>query len=155
MPNEIKELKEMPNELSGNAKLDAKLMPSVLEFDPISGDDGVEVAETEAGFPFPLKSPIRILGVEIQRYMHLDAHPRDILSKAAVRQGILSRVAGPSRGLEVGVRSMTHDPIITSLLRYVLAFTDSCLPPAYVRGLTRAFLMSQREKYSAFRGQSA
>ena len=63
-----------------------------------------------ARFRFPLKAAAGVLGVDIGRY----------LSEARLRQGILSRGARSSWGVECGVLRMTHDAMITSLPRNAL-----------------------------------
>ena len=45
-----------------------------------------------------------------------------------IRQSILARVAHTTWGLDASVLAVTHDALITSLLRYDLILTGSCLP---------------------------
>ena len=49
--------------------------------------------------PFPLKTVVRELGVEIDWYLSTDEYFASMLKKALARQGILSRVARSSWGL--------------------------------------------------------
>ena len=59
----------------------------------------------------------------------MDVQFRAILLETEVRHGTLNRVANTQWGLELGVLKMTHDAVITSLLRYALAITGSVAPP--------------------------
>ena len=76
-----------------------------------------------------MPTTMKVLGVTQDPYLTLDDHYAGMVAKAQVRQGILSRVAGYTWGLETGALRMTHDAVIGSLLRYALTFTGSCLPP--------------------------
>ena len=46
--------------------------------------------------PFPLKTGVRVLGVEIDCYLSMDGYFASMLKKAQARRGILSRVARSS-----------------------------------------------------------
>ena len=97
---------------------------------------GIEPREwMDENFPFPLKAVVRVLGVDIDWYLSFDEHFASTLKKAQVRQGLLSRVARSSWGLEWGVLRMTHDAVITSLMRYALCIVGSCLPTDLFRKL--------------------
>ena len=78
-------------------------------------------------FLVPLRTTVRVLGIDLDWQLSLDGHFA-ILKKAQIRQGILSRVARCSLGLEWGVLEMTHDAVITSLRKNALSVTGSCLP---------------------------
>ena len=69
------------------------------------------------GFPFPVTSTLRVLGVTLDMFFYLDDHYQDILIKAQRRHGILAKVANAGWGLEKGALQMTHDSVITTLLR--------------------------------------
>ena len=80
------------------------------------------------GYPFPLQETVKVLGVLLDSHVTLDEHFRALMSGAQIRQGILTRVARMTWGLDTGVLRATHDALITSLLRYGLTLTGSCLP---------------------------
>ena len=106
----------------------AKLLRETLDYDPRTPPTTQECNFWD-GFPFPVTPTIRILGVAIDMFFAMDDHYRDLVAKARLRQGILKKVTSTHWGLEIGVLKMTHDAIITSLLRYALVLTGSCFPP--------------------------
>ena len=61
-----------------------------------------------------------VIGIQLDVNMALDGHLQSIVSRAQGRQGILSRAAGSSWGLETSALRVTCDALITSLLRYGL-----------------------------------
>ena len=124
-PNTEKRMETQNRALAG-------LLKEILDFDPYQDIPTIEDNFWD-GFPFPVTPTLRILGVAIDMFFSLDEHFRDPVAKAQLRQGILEKVAGTKWGLEVGVLKMTHDAVITSLLRYALVVTGSCLPPDLFR----------------------
>ena len=68
------------------------------------------------------------MGITFDPHVTLDAHFRVLLAKAQLRQGILSRVARTSWGLETTILKVTHDALLTSLFRYGLVLVGSCVP---------------------------
>ena len=80
------------------------------------------------GYPSPLGETVKVLGVYLDSHMTLDEHFRALMSKAQMRQGILARVARMTWGLDTAVLRVTHDALITSLLRFGLVVTGSCMP---------------------------
>ena len=98
------------------------------------------------GYPFPLQETVKVLGVILDNHMTLDEHYRVLMSKAQVRQGILTRVARMTWGLDTGVLRVTHDALITSLLRYALIVVGSCLPDDLMNKLdTRVVNIASRK----------
>ena len=73
-------------------------------------------------FPVPQNTPPRVLGIDVDWFLALGRHFASMLKKAQVRQGMLSRSARRSLGLEWGVLEMNHDAVVASLLRDVLRF---------------------------------
>ena len=55
------------------------------------------------------------------------------MTYGSVRQGILRGVTNTIGGLEAGVLEMTHEAVITYLLRYALVAAGSCIPPDLFR----------------------
>ena len=80
------------------------------------------------GFPYPLADNMRALGVQMDEWLTLDEHYKGVFARAQVRQGVLAEVAHSSWGLETSILRITHDALITSMLRYGLTLTGSCLP---------------------------
>ena len=78
---------------------------------------------------------MRALGVAIDMLSSLDAHFKDTLARAQLRQGSLRKLAGTKWGLELGVLKMTDGAVITSLLRYAMVVTGSRLLPDLLRRL--------------------
>ena len=72
---------------------------------------------------------MRILGVQMDPFMSLDGHWQTLVHKAQGRMGVLARLARRKWGLDTVVLKMTHDSVVTSLLRYGLVITGSCMPP--------------------------
>ena len=70
------------------------------------GDE--EEGREQEGFPFPLTSSLKILGVTIDAHSTVDEHFQTIMSKAPIRQVYLRRVANASWGLETGVLRVAH-----------------------------------------------
>ena len=68
--------------------------------------------------PFPLPTKGEISGVTFDRHFTLDPHYLSVLPKPKVRRGSLNRVAHGVWGLEHGIVRMTHDAVVTTLLRY-------------------------------------
>ena len=71
---------------------------------------------------------MKVLGVWLDTHLALDDQFRSLLRKTKVRQGLLARVASSVWGLGTTVRKVTHDALLTSLLRYELIVMGSCLP---------------------------
>ena len=87
-----------------------------LEFEPSSesGKDG----PTEVSLPYPVSAEIKVLTAPIGQYGVFIEHFLAHRAKAQLRQGLLAQVL-----------QITHDAIITSLLRYGWVMLGSCLPP--------------------------
>ena len=79
-------------------------------------------------FPYPLSSALKVLGITIDRHFTFDSHCSALLAKSRTRQGILSSVAHRGWGLETAVLRITHDALVTSLLRYGLNILGSTMP---------------------------
>ena len=102
---------------------------SLIDFDPETHPPLPTRANLAAdGFPYPLSDSVKILGLTLDEYFALDEHMKILSAKAQVRQGILSRVARCAWGLESTVLRLTHDALVTSLLRYAMAVVGSCAP---------------------------
>ena len=72
---------------------------------------------------------MRVLGVLFDPFMSMDRNWQILTHKAQGRMGVLARLARFKWGLETGVLKMTHESIVTSLLRYGLVISGSCMPP--------------------------
>ena len=121
------------------------IMSNVLDFDPEGELPEAEMNFWE-GFPFPAVESMKVLGLTIDMFFALDDHYQEIVGKAQMRQGILSRVAKCKWGMDTGVMKMTHDAVITSLLRYALTITGSCMPPDLMRKLNTQIVNIARRK---------
>ena len=76
---------------------EARAREAIVEFDPATTDPlPIGSLQDTQGFPDPLPSEARILGITFDPRVTLDAHFRALLAKAQLRQGILSRVARTS-----------------------------------------------------------
>ena len=108
---------------------EARVIADMLDFDPEDTIPHIvdERSGTE-GFPYPVADEMAILGITFDPHMTLDAHFKVLLAKAQLRQGILTRVARTSWGLETTILKVTHDALLTSLLRYGLVVMGSCIP---------------------------
>ena len=84
-------------------------------------------------YPFPITDAVKIHGVTFDTQFTLDERFKNVMTKAALRQRLLNRVANCRWGLEVGTLHITQNAVINSLLRYALAVTGSVLPPDLVR----------------------
>ena len=102
---------------------------SLIEFDP-EEHPPIPPRTTLAadGFPYPLSEGVKVLGVTMDEYFTLDEHLKIMSTKAQVRQGILSKVSRCTWGLEMTILRLTHDALITSLLRYAMVVVGSCAP---------------------------
>ena len=118
--------------LRNQRKAEAAFLPEPIDFDP-QENANVANAQESNGFPFPITDTVKVLGVTIDSQFTLDEHFKNMCTKAAVRQSILSKVANSHWGLELGTLHITHNAVINSLLRYALAITGSVFPPDLVR----------------------
>ena len=84
-------------------------------------------------YPLPISGTVRILGVSINPRFTLDAHFKNIATKAAVRPRVLAKATNYHWGLRAGVLHTTRNAVINSLLRYTLVITGSVFPPNLVR----------------------
>ena len=82
----------------------------------------------DRAFPYPLSSTMKVLGITIDRHFTFDSHHSALLAKSRTRQGILSSVAHRGWGLETSILRITHDALVTSLLRYGLNILGSSMP---------------------------
>ena len=123
------------------------IMTRVLDFDP---EEDIPMADMNfwEGFPYPAAESMRVLGLTVDMFFSLDEHYQEIINKAQMRQGILSRVARCKWGMDTGVMKMTHDAVITSLLRYALTITGSCIPPDLMRKLNTQIVNIAARKIS-------
>ena len=78
--------------------------------------------------PYPPSEVVRVPGILIDRFGTMDEHFLGHRTKAQVRHGLLARASRTNWGLEIGVLQITHDAIITSVLRFGLVMLDSCFP---------------------------
>ena len=101
-----------------------------MDFDPYTEDGGDEAPQST--LPYPTDSEVKVLGINLDRFMTLDTHCVEHRKKAQMRLGILARISRRKWGLETGVLQIMHDTIVTSLLRYGLVVMGSCLPPDLV-----------------------
>ena len=101
----------------------------LLELGPVVRSVVPPQSELDArGFPYPPVSEMKVLGVYLDSRMALDEHFQMLSHKAQLRQGILARAAVASWDLDALVLKVTHDALITGLLRYALVLTGSGLP---------------------------
>ena len=91
-------------------------MSEVLDSDPGRSAPAEDVNFWER-FPYPAAGYMEIPGLTVDMHFALDDYYQDIVNKAQMRQGVLSRVARCEWGMATGVMKMTHDAVITSLLR--------------------------------------
>ena len=91
-------------------------MSEVLDFDPGRSIPAEDMNFWD-GFPYPAAEYMETLGLTAVMHFALDDYYQDIVNRAQMRQGILSRVARCKWGMDTGVMKMTHDAVITSLLR--------------------------------------
>ena len=84
-PSTIKRLRKQRTE-------EAKFLREPVEFDP-SGDLVENENVEEFKYPFPITETIKILGVKVDSQFTLDEHFKSILTKAAIRQCILTKVS--------------------------------------------------------------
>ena len=89
------------------------------------------------GYLCPLSDTVRVLGALLDNHMTLGDHFRTLMAKAQGRQGILAKVARVTWGLNSAALRVTHDALITTLLRYGLVLTGSCWPDDLMRRLIR------------------
>ena len=80
------------------------------------------------GFPFPLYGSVKILGLTVDEYFASDERIKIMSAKAQVRQGILSKVAQRTWGLETAILGLTRDTLVTSLMYYAIVVVGSCEP---------------------------
>ena len=76
--------------LANQYRQEAKTLHDCLEFDPYTEDRKTNVLEN---FPVPITDTVRVLGVEFDQYVTMDANFQEMLRKAQQRHGILARVA--------------------------------------------------------------
>ena len=108
---------------------DASYDHTLLEFDPQTQPSLTTRAEMDSdGFPYPLEESIKILGIRIDDHFSMDAGVEDLLARSQLRQGILAKLARTTWGLETSVLRITHDALISSILRYGLTIVGSCCP---------------------------
>ena len=103
---------------------------TIIDFDPTNPPQnfGRPTLERQAGFPFQLEDTITFLGVRFCRRVALGAHFREILTRYQHQRGNLSRRAGQSLGLDASVLRITHNAVVSSLVRYGLLVIGSCIP---------------------------
>ena len=122
---------------------------TLLEFDPHehSALTSREAIDAE-GFPYPLEEFTKILGVLIDDRLTMDAHIGSLMTRAQLRQGILAKLARTSWGLETSVLRITHDALLTSLLRYGLVLVGSCCPDDLANRVDTAIINTAARKIS-------
>ena len=99
-----------------------------LDFHPLEAETGELRAKPPDACPAPLSESTRVLGAANDWSLVLDAHLQTVPTRARVRQGILRRVARTMWGLETAALRITHNAVITSLLRYGVVLVGSCAP---------------------------
>ena len=101
----------------------------MVEFDPFDHPNLASRADIGAdGFPYPLEEHIKVLGMYLEDHFAMDMHITSLLTRAQLGQGILAKLARSTWGLETSALRITHEAIITSLLRYGLVVFGSCCP---------------------------
>ena len=126
---------------------DAPYNNSLLDFDPFEHPSLASRREQESeGFPFTLEANLKVLGVILDDHLTMDANIQAMLSRAQLRQGILAKMAKTTWGLETGVLRITHNAIITSLLRYALTLIGSTSPDDLVNRIDAAIINAAARK---------
>ena len=135
------------NRLRKQHRAEAGFLTTPIDFDPFEEEAGIENVGIEyRNYPFPKKETVKILGVTIDSQFTLDEHFTNIVTKAAVRQCLLTKVSNSHWGLEVGTLHITHNAVINSLLRYALTVTGSVFPPDLVRKLNTQIINAAARK---------
>ena len=81
--------------------------------------------EWRADLPFKWQEEMEILGVTFDERLCFRAHIQRLLGRAKVRHSVMSKLARSSWGLETGVLRVTHEALLTSLIRYGMVATGS------------------------------
>ena len=97
-----------------------------LEFVPFM-KEGMDVAQERS--PVPTTETVRVMGVLSDQFLAADRRCAAVLLKANLRHGSQIFLARRRRGYETGILRVPSAAIITSLLRYGIVVTGSCLTP--------------------------
>ena len=109
--------------------LEARWTAGAIDFDPAQETpEEPRPIGLDRAFPYPLSPTLKVLGIIIDRHFTFDSHCTALFAKSRTRQGIMASVARRGWGLETAVLRITHDALITSLLRYGLSVLGSCVP---------------------------
>ena len=120
-----------------------------LDFDPTDPTASpTQAGTTMEEYPHPLSETVKILGVTLDNDFTLDDHMQTTMAKAQLRQAILSKVANTRWGLGHTVLSVTHDALVSSLLRYAMVITGSCYPGDLVDRVDVAIINTAARKIS-------
>ena len=99
-----------------------------MEVIPINGGGGLMaevLGRIFAGSPYPDKESVKILGVVCDAGLTFAEQIASVFERAKIRMAVLARVAGSSWGPETGMLRLTHEALLTSLVRYGWAVIGS------------------------------
>ena len=115
---------------SGRLKANLRDMPKhdalIERCAAAAAEDGGELPEMyfpsalRAELPFKYVHSMRALGVIFDSRLYFSGHIEGLLSRAAIRHGVMARLARSTWGLEAGVLRATHSVLLTGLTRYAL-----------------------------------
>ena len=75
--------------------------------------------------PFERVRVLKILGLLIGERFSFQEHFSNLIDRAKIRMGIISRVSGRAWGLETNVLRMTPNALVAGMLRYGLTITGA------------------------------
>ena len=103
-------------------------MPAILDCDPtqeIPTADMTGLLTFLVGLPCPATRAMRVPGLTLDMHHTQDEDYGIVISEAQMRQGVLGSAAKCKWGMDTGVLKMTHDAVITSILRNAFVVTGS------------------------------